>query len=63
MNILRKFFDKFKKTEEPKKDEVWFNEYAQRGEIHVEKPLEESALSSPGAYEKALVENATNSSC
>lgn len=62
MNIFRNFFEKFKKKE-VKKEEPWFNEHAQRGETHVEKALDESALSSPGAYEKALAEQATNSSC
>ena len=62
MNIFRKLINVFKK-EETKKEEVWFNEHAQRGETHVRQPLDESALSSPGAYEAALTESAVNSSC
>ena len=63
MNIFRKLFEKFKKKEEVKTEEPWFNESAQKGEINPGDPLEGTALSSSGCYEAALTEGAVNSSC
>ena len=63
MNIFAKFFERFKKKEEVKNDESWFNESAQKGEIIVGEPTPGVSLSTDGAYEAALTDSAVNSSC
>ena len=61
MNILHKLLDKFKKKEEHKNQEPWYNESAQKGEIYVKDPL--AGLDSGGVYEASLTESTVNRSC
>ena len=64
MNIFRKFFDIFKKKEEVKKeDEVWFNQSAQKGEVHVSFANPECPSLSENGRDASIAESLTNSSC